>query len=332
MPPRVKGPALKLPRDSMSAADRLGRQGAHVMQMQRRRLLLAFVEVLAEQGIEGASVGRVCKRAGVSRRTFYEIFDDREACFLAALEVALERLADEVLRACEGERKWSARMRAAITMLLECFDSEPGLARMCVVETLRAGPEVSERRQRTLEALTRLVDEGRGESKNGAALPLLTAQGVVGGALSVLHTRVAEGCRQPLVGLIGPLMGMIVHPYLGAAAARRELERGQPAAPAATIAAINDPFKDLPIRFTYRTALVLATIATDPEASNRHIAEGSGIADEGQTSRLLRRLQHAGLIENNNGDGQAKGEPNAWRLTERGRAVQATLAGETISS
>jgi AcrR family transcriptional regulator len=313
----------------------LDRQGAHVSGMQRRRLLLAVVELVAEEGLEGASVGRVCKRAGVSRRTFYELFDDREACFLAAFDAAVERVSESVLLACGHESKWSARVRVGLTALLGCFDSEPGLARVCVVETLRGGGEVSERRKRVLDVLTVVIDEGRSESKRANMLPPLTAQGIVGGALSVIHahllahpqTRAGE-CR-PLLELVNPLMGMIVYPYLGAAAASRELERPTPDTPGMPAHSLNDPFRDLPIRFTYRTALVLATIATDPGASNRSIAEASGIEDEGQMSRLLRRLQRAGLTENHS-DGQPKGEPNAWALTERGQAVHAALAGKAI--
>jgi DNA-binding MarR family transcriptional regulator len=118
---------------------------------------------------------------------------------------------------------------------------------------------------------------------------------------------------------------MIVHPYLGSAAARSELDR-PPTEPCGSPAAAKDPFKDLSIRFTYRTARVLATIATDPGASNRSIADTSGIVDEGQMSRLLARLQRCGLVENR-GEGQPKGEPNAWALTERGEAVQEALGG-----
>jgi AcrR family transcriptional regulator len=308
----------------------LGRQGAHVMEMQRRRLLLAFAEVIADVGVDGASVGRVCGRAGVSRRTFYEIFEHREACFLAALDAALERISEHVAPAYARERKWSARVRAALTVALECFDSEPGLARMCVVETLRAGPDVSERRRHMIDVLSSVVDEGRGESKRGRALPPLTAQGVVGGALSVIHARLMEEDHARLVELVGPIMGMTVHPYLGAIAARKELDRRSPDTEARSVRGPNDPFKNLSIRLTYRTALVLSTIAAEggrgSHPSNRHIAEAAGITDDGQMSRLLRRLQDAGLIENH-GEGQPKGEPNAWTLTKRGEAVQEAIDG-----
>ena len=325
-----------------------GRQGGHVEEMQRRRLLLALVEVLAEHGLENASIGRICKRAGVSRRTFYELFDDRDECLLAAFDAGVERLAQPVIVAYEAEgdtqrehgvqrshgsqrsRGWGERIRAALTVLLEELDAEPELARLCVVETLKAGAAVLERRAAVVAALVAAVEQGRREARRGGEPPPLAGQGVVGGALSVIHTRLMQtpsgGSSPPLSGLSGELMAMIVHPYLGAAAARRELERPAPKATGASNGALKDPFKDLSIRFTYRTARVLSTIAVNSGASNRLVADTSGISDEGQMSRLLTRLHSAGLIENR-GAGREKGEANAWALTERGEAVQAALAG-----
>jgi AcrR family transcriptional regulator len=292
--------------------------------MQRRRLLLAFAEVLAEHGLEDAGVGRVCKRAGVSRRTFYDLFDDREACFVAVLDAAIERLSQSVLPAYAHEGRWRERVRGALAALLAFFDGEPALARACLIETLKAGPAVIERRRRVFDVLTAAVDEGRSESKDGAGPPPLTAQSTVGGAVSVIHARVLEDNPAPLPDLLNPLMSMIVHPYLGPAAARRELERPSSQATHAgnghVPTRVHDPFKDLPIRITFRTARVLATLAARPGASNREIGDAAGVADQGQISKLLRRLAGYGLIENH-GEGHTKGEPNAWRLTERGHGV-----------
>src|SRR5580693_1430964 len=313
--------------------------------MQRGRLLLAFVEVLAEQGMENTSVGRVCKRAGVSRRTFYELFDDREGCLLAAFDAAVARLAQPVVAAYEGEGNWRERIRDSLTVLLEQLDAEPAVARMCVVETLKAGPVAAAHRAAVLAALTAVVEQGRDEARRGNEPPPLTGQGVVGGALSVVHARLLDcptvrghdrtgksnGVPRPLgsphlVDLTGALMAMIVHPYLGSVAARHELERPLPKAMGTGNGVLKDPFKDLSIRFTYRTARVLATIAANAGVSNRFVADTSGIADEGQTSRLLARLQRAELIENRSA-GREKGEANAWALTERGKAVQTALTG-----
>lgn len=300
------------------------RQGTYVVEMQRRRLLLALVEIASDEGLEGVSVGGICKRAGVSRRTFYENFEDCDACLLAAFEDAVRQFARVVLPAYEREHRWDARIRAGLVALLRQLDAESALARLCVIEAPRAGPKTAERHKRVLDALTTAVDEGHRQAKQGNALPVFTAQGVAGGVLSVIHAHLLEDAGVPLATLASPLMGMIVHPYLGPAAARRELRTPAPSARATVAHIVKDPFKDIPIRFTYRTARVLARIAAHPGASNRAIAERSGIVDEGQMSRLLRRLQQAGLIQNK-GHGQSKGEANAWALTDKGQAIQAVL-------
>ena len=301
------------------------REGGSVLGMQRRRLLLGFTEVLSEDGLENTSVGRVCKRAGVSRRTFYDLFDDREACFLAVLDSAVERLSQRVLPVYEREGRWRERIRSALAVLLDFFDEESALARVCVVEAFKAGPAVMEHRRRLLETLTAAVDAGRGEAKAGVDPPPLTAQSTVGGIVSVIYARMLEGDTRPLSELLNPVMSMIVHPYLGPAAARRELKNSAPTSKNAgggrTVTQAPDPFRDLPIRITFRTARVLAAIDARPGASNRQVGDTAGIPDQGQISKLLGRLLDYGLVENDS-QGHAKGEPNAWRLTGRGQAIQ----------
>jgi DNA-binding IclR family transcriptional regulator len=77
----------------------------------------------------------------------------------------------------------------------------------------------------------------------------------------------------------------------------------------------------VPVRTTYRTTRVLCAIGDSPGLSNREIAEAAGLADEGQTSKLLRRLERRGLVENF-GIGQTYGGPNAWSLTAYGEHVR----------
>jgi hypothetical protein len=224
-------------------------------------------------------------------------------------------------------------VRGALAVLLESFDAEPGLARLGVVETLKGSPAVLERRRVVTAAFVAALEEGRREAK-GADPPPLTAESLVGGAASVIHARLINS-RSPatLLELLNPLMSMIVLPYLGPAAARRELDRpvlhpspapegsnGHVPAPA------SDPFRGLPIRITFRTVRVLATIGAKPDASNREIGQGAGVFDQGQMSKLLRRLEKAGLIENH-GEGQTRGEPNAWQLTPHGQSVLHAVGG-----
>jgi hypothetical protein len=147
---------------------------------------------------------------------------------------------------------------------------------------------------------------------------------------AILARRLRQGGSGPLAGLLGELMGMIVLPYLGPGAARRERERPAPVSRAAAAGAsglsqvAEDPLSEVPMRLTYRTAWVLLRVAERPGANNREVAERAGIHDAGQVSRLLVRLERLGLLVNNSG-GHARGEPNAWALSERGERVARSI-------
>jgi AcrR family transcriptional regulator len=298
-----------------------------VEEIQRARVLGALREVIAEQGVAGATVAQIVARAGVSRRTFYELFADRDECFLAAFDQAVALAAQRVVPAFGKPGRWRERVRLALLELLGLFDEEPDLGALCVVHALGAGADALERRARILRALVAAVDEGREETRNGHEPAPLTAEGVVGAVLAVLHTRLSGRSSGPLAVLAGPLMSMIVLPYLGSAAAERELARPAPKALSAhrPATAREDPLKGLDMRLTYRTVRVLLAIAGQPGASNRHVAAAAGILDQGQTSKLLRRLAHLGLVENGSPSDGQRGEPNAWRLTARGEQLRETI-------
>ena len=150
----------------------------------------------------------------------------------------------------------------------------------------------------------------------------------MGAVLSVIHTRLCEPKTKPLTGLLGELMGVIVLPYLGQAAAEKELHKPAPQIQTKTTRASRDPLDGLDMRITYRTVRVLMTIAEHPDASNRAIASEAGISDQGQVSKLLARLEHLGLVYNR-GIGPVKGAPNAWQLTARGRHVEQAIRVQT---
>jgi AcrR family transcriptional regulator len=213
--------------DPADGARLRGRAHEQVSGIQRQRLLSATAEVVAERGSGSVTVAHIVARSGVSRRTFYELFADREDCLLAALDQAIERASAAVVPTYGQGGRWRERMRRAVMALLAFLEEEPAPARLIVVEALGAGPPALARRTRIVRALIAAVEEGRGELKPGSEAPALAAEGVVGAVL----------------------------------------------------------------------------------------------ADQGQISKLLTRLQNLGLIENA-GEGQAKGAPNAWRLTAKGLEVE----------
>ncbi len=310
---------------------RQGRDGydaqERVFAIQRARLLAAMSEVCCELGPANVSVSDVVSRAGVSRRTFYEIFDDREDCFLAAFDDAIGRIAGALAPAWHGEGSWRERIRACLIELLSFLDDDPRASRLVVVDSLEAGHLAAERRRRVLAQLTLIVDQGRRVADAGPDLPPLTAEGVVGGVSSVLHTRLSEQRRERFVEMTGPLMCMIVLPYLGPTAARRELERqvshvsGDDPPRSAS-----NPLRDLRMRVTYRTVRVLTAIAASPGSSNRSVGEAAGISDQGQISKLLARLTRLGLLENAIDSACDRGGPNAWTLTAKGREVERSVS------
>src|ERR1700730_8644946 len=293
-------------------------------------MLAAAVQVVGELGYEKMSVARVTARAGVSRRTFYNLFVDREECFLAAFTETVERARGLACEAAAGERDWRSRVRAGLAALLALFAEEPLAGRVLVVDALKGGPVVLECRAGVVAELIAVVEGGRAQVRGGREVAPLTAEGVVGAVLGVVLAGRAGAGGGSLSELLNPLMAMIVRPYLGAAAAEKELERPLPAGRRVRRKAPADPLGGLDMRLTYRTLRVLATIAAAPGASNRRVAEEDAGADKGQISKLLARLENLGLIHNA-GVGHLKGEPNAWQLTSRGREVEQAVRGDAAA-
>jgi AcrR family transcriptional regulator/DNA-binding MarR family transcriptional regulator len=306
--------------------------GIYVSGAQRVRLLDATFAVVAEQGYRWMTVRRVCEQAGISNKTFYDLFSDREDCFLAAFERAVDELAAAVTPVYEGEREWAARIRGSLGALLACLDLEPELRQLVFVEALGAGPRVLRRRAQVLQELGSVVDAGRAGVKTGGELPPLTAEGLVGAAFGVIYGRLIEQPARPLIGLLGPLMATIVLPYRGHSAAAREFDRpqrlpalGEPArvGGGASVKAGGAGAQSIDFRLTVRTQMVLEAIAElggrGSAPSNRQISDAAEIVDQGQISKLLARLEGHGLIQNSGG--ATAGVPNAWRLTSRGEEL-----------
>jgi AcrR family transcriptional regulator len=296
----------------------------YVAGLQRGRLLSATFALVEERGFEGVSARRVSERAGVSNRTFYQSFTDREDCFLAAFDYAIESLEYEVRADWKPELEWAARLRTSLVALLAALDREPAMRRLVFVETLAAGPRVLARRAQLLEGVAAVVDEGREGAKAPSELPPLVAEGVVGGVFGVIHERVLELRAEPLLDLLGSLMAMIVLPYRGGAAAARELSRPIPQ-PSAAFDGDGSSRKPLgaasPVdyRLTVRTQTALAAVAASPGLNNREVSEAIGLSDQGQISRMMRRLAEQGLIEDT--QAHTRHLARAWRLTTDGNAL-----------
>ena len=302
--------------------------------MQRSRLLGGAVAAVEELGWSSVTVASIASRARVSRKTFYDLFADREDCLLEVLRDTGERIAGELDAGELDDLPWRERVRMGLWRILCFFDREPELARLCVVQSAFGGSSVLAWRTGVVERLIGIVDEGRQESARASEVPVLVAEGAVGAVLAILSSRLMSAEDELLLSdLLGALMGLIVLPYLGAGVALRERKRLAPVLPASPVSAParmyragRDPLEDVPMRLTYRTALVLEQVATHPGASNRQIGGFADIPDQGQISKLLARLQNLGLLTNTAGkDAHTKGAPNAWRLTALGERITQSI-------
>ena len=119
-----------------------------VVTSQRTRLIDAMAQIVAEKGYPATTVADVVECAGVSRRTFYEQFDDKEACFLAAYDAGLAAVLGRVSEAVEVNPTagWRERARLGVEAFLALLASEPAFAQALQVEILTAGPAALDRR------------------------------------------------------------------------------------------------------------------------------------------------------------------------------------------
>lgn len=164
-----------------------------VHQVQRGRLLDAMADVVAEEGYQATTVHKVLRRAHISRRTYYELFRDKEDCFLAAYDEASEQALKLVAAACDKEDSPERRVESSLRTLLEYSASEPALARMCIVEVLAAGNAARARRAATMEQLAQMIAGALSESCIDDEEAQLRARILIGGIHELIYDRVASG-------------------------------------------------------------------------------------------------------------------------------------------
>lgn len=290
---------------------------------QRLRIIHAAAACARRRELSDVSVMSITEAAGVSRRTFYELFANLEECLSATFEEGMSRASAAVVPAYGEPRSWRGAVRSGLAALLGFLEDQPVLGCFCVNFLLAGGPQMRWRRDRLLGVLVRAVDAGRLEARAPTGLSQLLAESIVGGVLSVLQRRLLTEQRPALKGLQGELMALIVQPYLGAAAARDELQARAPAHHSASPGQ-QDPLGGVRMRLTYTTIAVIQSVAKHPGLSNRAVGQAAGVHDQGQLSKLLSRLQRLDVVENRGG-ALSGVITNAWHLTERGTQIAAHL-------
>jgi AcrR family transcriptional regulator len=163
-----------------------------VSRVQRERLLEAMVTVSADSGYGEASVERVLAQAGVSRRTFYDLFEDREDCFIAAYDEIMTYVVTLIVEALAKPGSDEPGLKRALDAFFTFCIDEPAAARVCVVEVLAAGPRARARRDQALQRLTDLVEDTLRDNVGGKLSPL-AARALIGGLHELIYLRVDRG-------------------------------------------------------------------------------------------------------------------------------------------
>ncbi len=300
--------------------------------LRRRRLLDAMAQVVGGESFAAASVSAVCAHAKLSRQTFYKHFTSREECFLAVLDDAYEQANRIIVRAFVASPDWRRGLREALASLLILFESHPGLARLWMIEAITAGPWALAHRERKVVAMTEAIFA---YWQPATGIEPAAAMNVMAAVLGTIQRHLATDAPEPLITLLGPLIGIATNPFLDADAVAAEIHRAEElssAIAAGTRQPAGLPAEDsveVPLRLldprAHRARACILYLASLPGASNRQIGDAIGVPSATQASVLLSRLVDWALVEKRAG---GPGRPNANSLTAKGDAVARALASE----
>jgi AcrR family transcriptional regulator len=188
-----------------------------VVHNQRERLIAGLAEAVAEKGYGGTTIADITRHAAVSRRTFYEHFDGKDECFVAAFDTVTEQLRERVDEAFKAEDDWTDAMRAGIEAMLGFLAAEPNLARLAMVDAMVAGPVVVEHYDAAAQTFLPYFAAGR-KGRLKKVLDRLsdsTEEALVGGMISLISRRIVAGQTDELESLLPDLTEFTLAPYVG---------------------------------------------------------------------------------------------------------------------
>jgi AcrR family transcriptional regulator len=186
---------------------------------QLERILDATERLVAQRACAGTSIEAIVKEAGVSSVTFYEFFGDKEACFVAAFDRAVEAGVAELARAAAGDpavggHSWPEQIATGLRALTTLIRTQPERARLCLVEAQTGAPELSLRFDAALDRVARKLREGRALATAPADLPSTHEEAMSGALAWLLRERIETGDEQGLEALYPELIDIALAPYL----------------------------------------------------------------------------------------------------------------------
>jgi AcrR family transcriptional regulator len=195
-----------------------------VARYQRERLLAATIELVAKRGYRGTSVDQIVKRAKVGYVAFYELFEGKEECFLAAFELIVEDTRAVLSAEIPRQAPWSGQISTGLGVLVELISADPARARVAIVEVQAATPQVFARYQEAIDEAMPKLREGRALRPGLPALSDTLEEAVIGGIAWIFHQRLVNGESDRIRGLLSEVVQSALAPYLGELEAREVAE------------------------------------------------------------------------------------------------------------
>jgi AcrR family transcriptional regulator len=216
MPKPVPTPAAEQLRPGRHGLDR-----EFVIHHQRQRILDAIAQEVAARGYPNVTAADVIARAGVSSKTFYDLFRDKADCFLAAYDSAVATLLDRIGAVFERmPEPTPPRTRAVLAAVLERLAEDPALARVCIVEVTAAGPEALNRYVEVVDGFISVIGqieqyEAAKHHRRPLDGDLILRQGLVGGVAWIIYHEVVAGRTEQLPELLPHLTQFVLAPFIG---------------------------------------------------------------------------------------------------------------------
>jgi len=194
-----------------------------VAENQRERLLNGVVEAVAAHGYNETTIALIAEAAKISRRTFYEHFEGKEECFLAAYEMIDAHVRTAVQAAGDPEGPWPELVRARLSALLEVLSRDAAVARCYLTEPLAAGGDLAARYRDSMQLLAEAIRPQR----SPADIDVEVRDQVLMGGVTILIARCLKaGGAARLGDLLPDLTELVLAPYLGREEARRLARQG----------------------------------------------------------------------------------------------------------
>ncbi len=181
----------------------------------RRRIIDALIATVAQRGYDRTTLERVLHVAEVPAPVFDEHFENKQDCFLQALDELIGRLECAVLKRIARPLPWPERIRLGLQTLLRGLAAHPDGARLAMVESFGAGESAVKRLRCALASFVPILEEGLVLAPGAEHLSPLTSEAVVGGIAAIVHRRVLEDHTAELPSLLPDLLYFALMPYLG---------------------------------------------------------------------------------------------------------------------